>query len=53
MLIYLFHMKMMSQMEVYRTIRKPFAPAVKIERPVKGRGYRRHNKWRREQYGET
>lgn len=33
---------MKTQMEVYKSIRKPFAPSVKVERPNKGAGYRRH-----------
>jgi len=33
--------KLPTQLETLKSIRKPFAPAVKVERPVKGGGYRR------------
>ena len=33
--------KLPTQLEVLKSIRKPFAPAVKVERPNKGAGYRR------------
>lgn len=32
---------MKTQMELLKSIRKPFAPSVKVERPTKGAGYRR------------
>jgi len=32
---------MPTQLEAYKSIRKPMAPAVKVERPTKGAGYRR------------
>lgn len=41
-------MKAMSTLEVYQSIRKPLPPLGKIERPVKGGGYRRRNKHRKD-----
>lgn len=44
-------MKAMTQLEVYKIIRKPLPPRTRIERPVKGRGYfRPRNK--KDIYGE-
>ena len=31
----------LTQLEAYRSIRKPLPPPTRIERPKKGRGYRR------------
>jgi len=33
--------KLPTQLQLLKSIRKPFAPAVKVERPTKGAGYRR------------
>ena len=33
-----------SQLDLMKSVRKQKAPAVKVERPVKGGGYKRHNK---------
>ena len=37
-------MKLKSQLEAYRSIRKQITPPTRIERPVKGSGYNRKNK---------
>jgi hypothetical protein len=37
-------MKNISQMDAIKSIRKPIPPFTKIERPMKGGGYRRHPK---------
>jgi hypothetical protein len=36
--------KTLSQMDAIKSIRKPIAPAVKVERPEKGGGYKRNKK---------
>lgn len=38
-------MKLMTQMEAYQAVRKPALPQNRIERPKKGAGYSRKNKW--------
>jgi len=45
-------MKTMSFLEIYRSLRKPLPPKERVERPVKGGGYRRHAKHKKE-YCET
>lgn len=39
---------MKGQLAAYKSIRKPLPPPTKIERPLKGRGYRRKGR-----YGKT
>ena len=34
----------MSQLEAYRSVRKPLPPMGRVEQPVKGGGYRRRDK---------
>ena len=36
---------MITQLEAIKSIRKPFAPPTRVERPFRGGGYRRKNKW--------
>lgn len=43
-------MKAITAIEVYRSIRKPMPPAKRVERPVKGGGYRRNPKHKKEHY---
>ncbi len=38
-------MKAMTQLEAYKAIRKPLPPQGRVERPVKGGGYCRKDKW--------
>jgi hypothetical protein len=40
-------MKTMTQLEAYKAVRKPLPPAGRVERPTKGGGYRRKDKWNR------
>lgn len=40
-------MKMRTQIEAYKSIRKGGLPQNRVERPLKGGGYRRRNKWNR------
>lgn len=37
----------MTQLEAYKAVRKPIPPVGRIERPAKGGGYRRKDKWGR------
>ena len=39
--------------DAYKSIRKPIPPQTRIERPVKGRGYRRHDKHKKAIYAES
>jgi hypothetical protein len=43
-------MKTKSQIALFQSIRKALPPQNRVERPVKGGGYRRKNKWGN-QYG--
>ena len=45
-------MKGFSQLQLLQAIRKPLAPAVRVERPMKGRGYRRRGR-NGKIYGQT
>lgn len=38
-------MKMKSQVDLFKSVRKPLPPQNRVERPAKGGGYRRKNKW--------
>jgi hypothetical protein len=42
---------MKSIVEIYKSIRKPTPPPTRIERPMRGRGYRRPQN-KKELYGE-
>lgn len=44
-------MKMMTQLEAYKSVRKPCPPPTRVERPQKGRGYRRPRN-KKEIYGQ-
>ena len=35
----------LTQLEAYRSVRKPMPPPTRIERPVRGRGYRRRGRY--------
>jgi len=44
---------MKEQLAIYKKIRKPLPPATMIERPLKGRGYKRpQGNWRTMYYGK-
>jgi hypothetical protein len=38
-------MRTITQHEAIKSIRKPCPPPTRIERPFRGGGYRRRNKW--------
>jgi len=42
-------MKLKTQIEVYKSIRKPLLPP-RVQRPIKGGGYRRNNDWRNDDH---
>lgn len=41
----------LSQLEAYRSVRKPVPPPTRVERPTKGQGYRRRGRYRKD-YGQ-
>jgi hypothetical protein len=45
-------MKVMTQLEAIRSVRKPLPPPGRVERPVKGGNYRRRSKHRKEYEAE-
>lgn len=38
-------MKAITQLDAIKSIRKPCPPPTRVERPNRGGGYRRKNKW--------
>jgi hypothetical protein len=44
--------KMKTNLEIYQSIRKSTIPPSRIERPIKGRGFKRHDKYKKDRYDE-
>ena len=46
------HMKAISQEQVMDMVRKPMPPPTRVQRPVRGGGYRRKSKWNKKEWSD-